>query len=67
MSFGSTIRRFDVYKKVQSDLSEGTNVGGIVSLITIFTLIFLVFKETGDFFYPEMKTELRLDDPVTRD
>lgn len=67
MSFGSTIRKFDVYKKVQSDLSEGTNVGGIISILTVFTLLFLVFKETGDFFYPEMKTELRPDDPVTRD
>lgn len=42
-------------------------MGGIISIITVFTLLFLVFKETGDFFYPEMKTELRPDDPVTRD
>lgn len=56
MSFSSTIRRFDVYKKVQSELSEGTNVGGFVSIVTVLTLLFLVFKETGDFFYPDMKT-----------
>ena len=56
MSLGSTIRRFDVYKKVPTDLSEGTNVGGIVSIITVLTLMFLVFKETADFLYPPMKT-----------
>ena len=55
MTIGSAIRRFDVYKKLPTDLSEGTNVGGIVSIVTVATILFLVFKETADFLYPPMK------------
>ena len=37
-----------------------------MSIITVITLLTLAFKETSDFLYPSMRTELRPDDPVTR-
>jgi hypothetical protein len=45
-SLGSTIRKLDVYKKIPKDLSEGTNIGGFISIVTVFTLLFLIYYQT---------------------
>jgi hypothetical protein len=66
MSLAAKIKKLDVYKKVPKDLSEGTNIGGFISLLTIASIAVLVYFETYNFLYPEVKSELRPDDPITR-
>lgn len=66
-SLASKIKKLDVYKKIPKDLREGTNIGGFISIVTILTLTVLVYLETKSFVYPEYKSELRADDPITRD
>ena len=65
-SIVSTIKKLDVYKKVPKDLSEGTNIGGCISITTILILSVLLYLEAYNFIYPEVKSELRPDDPITR-
>lgn len=66
MSFAAKIKKLDVYKKIPKDLSEGTNIGGFISILTITSIAVLVYFETTNFLYPEVKSELRPDDPITR-
>ena len=44
MSSLSWAQRLDVYRKVPSDLSEGTTLGGVISIISILFISFLVVK-----------------------
>jgi hypothetical protein len=37
-------RKLDVYRKVPKDLSEGSNIGGIVSIFTVALILFLIVK-----------------------
>jgi|JI6StandDraft_1071083.scaffolds.fasta_scaffold00710_14 hypothetical protein len=66
-SLAAKIKKLDVYKKIPKDLSEGTNIGGFISILTVVTLLVLVFFESRAFLFPEYKSELRADDPITRD
>jgi hypothetical protein len=43
MGIGSKIRKLDVFKKIPEDLSEGTNIGGFISLITILLTGFFLY------------------------
>lgn len=51
-SLTAKIKKLDVYKKIPKDLSEGTNIGGCISILTVLTLLVLVFLETQAFLYP---------------
>lgn len=66
-TLAAKIKRLDVYKKIPKDLSEGTNIGGCISILTILTVAVLVYFETYNFIYPEVKSQLRPDDPITRE
>lgn len=66
MSLFDKFKKLDVYKKVPKDLSEGTNVGGLISILTITTLLVLTYLEAFNFLWPEIRSELRADDPITR-
>jgi hypothetical protein len=35
-------RKLDIFKKVPKDLSEGTNLGGFISIITACLIIYFV-------------------------
>ena len=39
---GDKIRKIDIFKKVPRDISEGTNVGGCVSILTAVVIVALV-------------------------
>jgi len=48
MSFEHKIRKLDVFKKVPADFSEGTNIGGAISLLTLAgVLAFLAVQLYG--------------------
>ena len=40
MSLNQKIRKLDVFKKVPKDLSEGTNLGGAISIVTALLIAF---------------------------
>jgi hypothetical protein len=51
-SLAAKIKKLDVYKKIPKDLSEGTNIGGFISILTVVTLLVLVFFESRAFLFP---------------
>eukprot|EP00934_Nitzschia_sp_Nitz4_P007627 Nitzschia sp. Nitz4//scaffold127_size64804//44861//46626//NITZ4_006183-RA/size64804-augustus-gene-0.53-mRNA-1//1//CDS//3329534771//7617//frame0 len=51
----------DMYRKVPIDLMEGTKRGSMLSYISLFTMLLLVFLETKDFLSRRPVTDLALD------
>jgi len=43
MSLNIRIRKLDIFKKVPSEFSEGTNRGGFLSLLTILSIAYFVY------------------------
>ena len=66
MSFNQKIRKLDVFKKVPQDLAEGTNIGGIISIITFILIVFFSIHEIYDFLNPETVSRITSDMPFTR-
>jgi len=55
------IANLDMYKKVPSDLMEGTAQGSIFSYAVLFIVIYLVWLETWDYMTIRTVEELALD------
>ena len=55
---GDKIRKIDIFKKVPRDISEGTNVGGCVSILTAVVIVALVAVQVSKYINPELKTTL---------
>ena len=66
MGLSSKIRRLDVFKKIPEDLSEATNIGGILSLFTLTLITFFLYSEVYAYMYPRLKASILLDSLVTR-
>ncbi len=43
MGIGSKIRKLDVFKKVPEDLSQATNIGGCISILTVLFIGFFLY------------------------
>lgn len=56
MSFENRIRRLDVFKKVPKDLSQGTNIGGALSLLTAASVIAFLVIQIYDYLNPDYTT-----------
>jgi hypothetical protein len=52
MAFSDRVRKLDIFKKVPKDLSEGTNIGGFISILTISFIFFFSFSELRNYFNP---------------
>lgn len=52
MSMGSRVRKLDIFKKVPMDLSEGTNRGGLLSILTVASIIYFLIVEIRDYSNP---------------
>jgi hypothetical protein len=52
MSFARRVRSLDVFKKVPTDLSQATNVGGLISLVTLGLIFFFVWEECAAYLNP---------------
>jgi len=52
MSFATRVRSLDVFKKVPTDLSQATNVGGFISIIAVFLIMFFIYHECWAYFNP---------------
>ena len=59
-------RKLDIFKKVPKDISEGTNLGGLVSIITAGLIIFFIYSEIMGFFNAPQVANINLDVPFTR-
>ena len=44
-SFTSRLKAMDFYRKIDKDISKGTLIGSIVSVVTAFFIVFLVGLE----------------------
>lgn len=53
MNFGKKVRNLDIFKKVPKDLEESTNIGGLVSILTVILISYLIFKEFNSYMNPE--------------
>jgi hypothetical protein len=66
MGIGSKIRKLDVFKKIPEDLSQPTNLGGFLSVLTVALIGFFLYIEMYAYMYPHLKATILLDDLVTR-
>lgn len=55
------IRDAHFYRRVPSDVSEATKAGGIVSIVAIFTIVWLVLTQYQEYATSKHATQLRLD------
>ena len=51
----------DLYRKIPTDLMEGTNRGSIMSYLSLLVMVILFLWETSAFFQTKMVTDLALD------
>jgi len=52
MSFERRVRSLDIFKKIPNDISRPTNLGGIISILTVSLILFLIFKEVAAYLHP---------------
>jgi hypothetical protein len=53
MTLSGKIRKLDVFTKIPTELSQTTNIGGLISIITAsFILIFFIY-ELDNYLHPE--------------
>ena len=52
MAIGYKIRKLDIFKKVPKDFSEGTNRGGVISILTVLSIAFFLFVEIRNYCNP---------------
>lgn len=60
------VRDVHFYRKVPYDVSEGTKLGGLISVIGVLTIMWLVREEIVDFSAKKRVTKLRLSASDTR-
>ena len=66
MSMGSRVRKLDIFKKVPLDLSEGTNRGGLLSVLTVISILYFLVVEIRDYTNPEYGAMIVTGKLVTR-
>jgi hypothetical protein len=66
MALGDKVRKLDIFKKVPQDFSEGTNLGGFLSLVTVLSILYFVATEIKDYLNPELGAQIMNDELVTR-
>lgn len=60
-------RKFDIFKKVPNDLTERTNLGGALSIITALLILYFMYTELANFINPPLIPNFGNDVPFTRD
>ena len=43
MTIGDRVRKLDVFKKVPQNFSQGTNRGGLISILTVISIGYFLF------------------------
>ena len=65
-SLGGKLRKLDIYQKVNSEVSTGTNIGGIISIITTLVMAFFIIYEISEYVSPDLKADIQDDEYFTR-
>jgi hypothetical protein len=60
------VKSLDIFKKVPEDLSQSTNLGGCISIITILLISYFTFVEFRNYLSPEYIAEINMDKLFTR-
>jgi len=66
MSLSSRVRKLDIFKKVPTEISEGTNLGGLISLLTVISIGYFLVVELMAFMHPDYSAMIVTDQLVTR-
>lgn len=66
MALGDKVRKLDIFKKVPRDISEGTNRGGFISLLTLISIGFFLFVELKNYMRPDYQAMIVTDQLFTR-
>ena len=66
MSFDKRLRSLDIFKKVPSDFAQATNLGGLISILTVVLIVFFTVIEFGNYLSPEYSAEINMDQLFTR-
>ena len=66
MAIGDRVRKLDIFKKIPKDLSEGTNRGGFLSILTVISIFYFLFVEIRDYANPEYVAMIVTGNLVTR-
>jgi hypothetical protein len=66
MTIGDRVRKLDIFKKVPQDFSEGTNRGGLLSILTVISVLYFLFVEVRDYANPEYGASIVTGKLVTR-
>jgi hypothetical protein len=67
MGFEKRLRDLDIFKKVPSDFDQATNLGGFISLLTLFLIVGFTFIEFRSYLSPEYSAEINMDKLFTRE
>lgn len=67
MSFSNRIRRLDVFKKFPKEVSQATNLGGLLSIVTTLLILYFLVVEFRNYLNPTYSAQLTLDDLLTRE
>jgi hypothetical protein len=66
MTIGDRVRKLDIFKKVPKDFSEGTNRGGLLSILTVLSIAYFLWVEVTDYINPEYGASIVTGKLVTR-
>lgn len=66
MTIGDRVRKLDIFKKVPQDFSEGTNRGGLLSILTVVSVLYFLWVEVRDYSNPEYGASIVFGKLVTR-
>jgi hypothetical protein len=57
-SIGSVVKSFDIFRKLPSDVTSGTQSGAIISIFSAFLLLFLFISEIREFRKENIQSEM---------
>lgn len=67
MSFEKRVRSLDIFKKTPPDVSQPTNLGGCISIVTVVLIAFFTLIEFRNYLTPEYTAEINMDKLFTRE
>ncbi|XP_013383276.1 endoplasmic reticulum-Golgi intermediate compartment protein 1-like [Lingula anatina] len=59
------IRRFDIYRKIPKDLTQPTQTGAVISILSTLFISYLFLSELLDYISVDIVSEMFVDDPTT--
>ena len=64
--FGVALKKFDIYKKLPSDLTEPTLSGAIISIVAASIMLILFLSELHGYFRIDESSEMFIDNKTSK-